>query len=237
MDIEGTYTLQAPVEEIWQCLKDVQALRHAMPGLERLESTGQLAYAFTLRIKQAPLRGEYTGRAIISTDLSGPPMSCNLVLEGDNQHNPFQGTWNIHLNQQQDNAIVTYSGTLTPGKTNALLPPSLLKGTAKILIQQFFANLAEQLRATPDPLSHLPQFDASETHPSRVRAGLAPALAPRRVRAGLAPALALVPLRNKLRAGLAPAQVTRLKRYGAFSVLLLLVWVGTRLPRRLLPRD
>src|ERR1700730_13155052 len=162
MDIEGTYTLQAPVEEVWQCLMDLQTLRHALPGLERLESTEQLAYAFTLRIKQAPLRGVYTGRATIGTDFSGPPMSCFLVLEGDGPHNPFQGTWDIRLSQLQDNTIVAYSGALNAGKMSALLPPSLVKGAVKILIQQFFANLAEQLRTTPEPLSLVPRFDASE---------------------------------------------------------------------------
>ena len=247
MDIEGTYTLQAPVEEVWQCLMDLQTLRHAMPGLERLESTGQLAYAFTLRIKQAPLRGVYTGRATIGTDFSGPPMSCCLVLEGDGQHNPFQGTWDIRLSQLQDNTIVAYSGALNPSKMSALLPPSLVKGAVKILIQQFFANLAEQLRTTPDALS--PGFDASEAHSSyRVRAGLAPAL-----ETHLAPALEYpppsVPARTLMHrlvrlVGLGHHDVTleeqwvrRLQRFGVFSMLLLLVWIGTRLPRRLLPRD
>src|SRR3984893_13233678 len=174
MDIEGTYTLQAPVEEVWQCLMDLQTLRHALPGLERLESTEQLAYAFTLRIKQAPLRGVYTGRATIGTDFSGPPMSCFLVLEGDGPHNPFQGTWDIRLSQLQDNTIVAYSGALNAGKMSALLPPSLVKGAVKILIQQFFANLAEQLRTTPVPLYLAPGLDASDAHPYRVGADARP---------------------------------------------------------------
>jgi carbon monoxide dehydrogenase subunit G len=252
MDIEGTYTLQATVEEVWQCLMDLQALRHAMPGLERLESTGQLAYAFTLRIKQAPLRGVYTGRATIGADFSGPPMSCCLMLEGDGQHNPFQGTWDIRLSQQQDNTVVAYSGMLNPGKMSTLLPPSLVKGAVKILIQQFFANLAEQLRTTPDALYLAPGFDASEAHPYRVGAGLAPALATSHALVsfneptdGESPVAARTLMHRLVRlvglghhdAALEEQWVTRLKRCGVFSMLLLLVWVGTRLPRRLLPRD
>ena len=37
MEIEGTYTLQASPEEVWQCLMDTQVLRSAIPGVEQLE--------------------------------------------------------------------------------------------------------------------------------------------------------------------------------------------------------
>jgi len=254
MDIEGTYTLQAEVEEVWQCLMDTQALRRAIPGLERLESSRSRTYAFTLRVKQAPLRGVYAGQALIDTICyPGPPASYHLSIEGDGQHNPFQGIWDIRLIQQQDNTVVTYTGTLNPGKIGALLPPTLIKGAIKILVQQFFANLAERLRTTTGALYAVPAFDVPEA-----RAGYFDGLngqdeegeinAPaRHDRSGdiEAPLPARTTLHTLVRlAGLGnhdPVRedrwVIRLKRFGAFSVLLLLVWIGTRLPRRLLPRN
>src|SRR5579863_5011457 len=106
MDIEGTYTLQAPLEGVWQCLMDMQALRHAIPGMERLEPAGQDSYTYMLRVKQAPLRGVYTGRAIIDeVRYPGPPAAYHLTLEGDGQHNPFQGIWDIRLSQQHDYTV------------------------------------------------------------------------------------------------------------------------------------
>jgi carbon monoxide dehydrogenase subunit G len=258
MDIEGTYTLQAPVEEVWQYLVDLQALQHAMPGLERLESTGQLAYAFTLRIKQAPLRGVYQGKVMVdSAPYPDPLTSYRFSIEGDGQHTPFQGIWDIRLSQQHDNTVVAYSGALNPGKMSALLPPSLVKGAVKILIQQFFANLAEQLRTTTDALYLVPGFDESEAQEEygddldgqtgaygkeNGRHALAsfnepidgePSLPARSLMHRL---VRLVGLGNHDTA-LEEQWVTRLQRFGAFSVLLLLVWIGTRLPRRLLPRD
>ena len=258
MDIEGTYTLQAPVEEVCQCLTDLQTLRHAMPGLERLEHTGQLAYAFTLRIKQAPLRGVYQGKVMLdSAPYPDPLMSYRFSIEEDGQHNPFQGIWDIRLSQQNDNTVVVYSGTLNLGRMSALLPPSLVKGAVKILIQQFFANLAEQLRTTTEPLYQDPGFDASDAQEgySDERDGQTGAYGKENERHAIAsfnepidievsvPAqtimhrlVRLVGLGNH-DAALEEQWVTRLKRLGAFSVLLLLVWIGTRLPRRLLPRD
>ena len=254
MDIEGTYTLQAEVEEVWQCLMDTQALRHALPGLEHLESSGPHMYTFTLRVKQAPLRGVYAGQALIDTICyPGPPVSYHLSIEGDGQHNPFQGIWDIRLIQQQDNTVVTYTGTLHPGKIGALLPPTLIKGAIKILIQQFFANLAEQLRTTTGAIYAVPAFDVPEAQTGYFneldRQGEEGEISASARYGGTGDIEATLPARTTLHtlvrlAGLGnhdPARedlwVTRLKRLGALSVLLLLVWVGTRLPRRLLPRD
>lgn len=251
MDIEGTYTLQAEVEEVWQCLMDTQALQRAIPGLEHLESNGPHTYAFTLRVKQAPLRGVYAGQALIDTICyPGPPVSYHLSIEGDGQHNPFQGIWDIRLIQQQDNTVVTYTGTLHPGKIGALLPPTLIKGALKILIQQFFANLAEQLRTTTGASYVAPDFDKLEAQAGYFDGQGEEGEISASARYGGADDIeASLPARTTLHtlvrlAGLGnhdPVQedlwVTRLKRLGALSVLLLLVWIGTRLPRRLLPRD
>lgn len=259
MDIEGTYTLQAPVEEVCQSLTDSQTLRLAMPGLEHLEPAGQLTYTFTLRIKQAPLRGIYQGKITVhsSAPYPDPLTSYRFSIEGEGQHNPFQGMWDIRLSQQQDNTVVAYSGALNAGKMSALLPSSLVKGAVKILIQQFFTNLAEHLRTTAETLYPAPGFDGAEAqeetgdaHPGRtgeyarengrhiVDSFKEPIdiEVPVPARTVMHRLVRLVGLGNHDPA-LEERWVSRLKRFGAFSVLLLLVWIGTRLPRRLLPRD
>lgn len=257
MDIEGTYTLQAPVEEVYQCLADSEMLQHALPGLERLEPAGPFAYTFAWRVKQAPLRGVYRGKFIVQNAPSpGPATSYRFSIEGDGQHNPFEGTWNIRLSQQQENTVVTYSGALNAGKMSALLPPALVRGAVKILVQQFFANVAEQLRTTPEPLSPLSFYDASEAQEGYIEENdewvgeygredgdyaVAPFREPVESETGAAQTFMhrLVRLSGLGQHDpvLEEQWVERFKRFGAFSVLLLLVWIGTRLPRRLLPRE
>lgn len=260
MDIEGTYTLQAPVEEVYQCLADAEMLHHAIPGLERLEPAGAFAYTFALRVKQAPLRGTYQGRiTLLNTPSPGFATSYRFSIEGDGQHNPFEGTWDIRLDQQQGNTVVVYSGALNTGKISALLPPALVKGAVKILVQQFFANVAEQLRTTQEPLAAISDNDASEAQEGygyiEERAGwiegygredgdraLVAFEEPVENAAGTAGRTLLHRLVRLTGLGQRdPVQearwVERFKRFGAFSILLLLVWIGTRLPRRLLPRE
>ncbi len=232
MDIEGTYTLQAAPEEVWQCLMDQQTLRHTVPGLERLETAGKQTYAFTLHIKHAPLRGVYSGHIVV--DELRYPTSYRMTLEGEGQQSHLQGIWEIHLSTHNDNTVVAYSGTLNPGKFGAFLPPALVKGTVKILIQQFFTSLAEQLRAT--------SYEHDTTAGEQDGASMSPAFSNGRIPIesySYAPTR-LHTLVHQLGLGdddplLEEQWVARLKRIGAFSALLLLVWIGTRLPRRLFP--
>ena len=237
MDIEGTYTLQAPQEEVWQSLMDQQTLQHTIPGLERLEITGKHGYAFTLRIKQASLRGVYQGQVVMD-DLRYPT-TYRLSLQGDGQQNTFQGIWEIHLSAQNGNTVIAYTGTLNPGKIGAFMPPPLVKGAIKILIQQFFTNLAEQLRTSEGEIDQASTFDTpeeQERYNGRVSVeGMInqdPTPAQTRLHA-LVQQIGLGkhdPVQEERWAA-------RLKRFGAFSVLLLLVWIGMRLPRRLFPHN
>ena len=260
MDIEGTYTLQAPVEEVYQCLADAEMLQHAIPGLERLEPAGASAYTFALRVRQAPLRGLYQGKITL---LNAPPpgiaTSYRFSVEGDGQHNPFEGTWEIRLSQQQENTVVAYGGALNAGKMSAFLPPALVKGAVKILIQQFFTNVAEQLRTTLEPLAVISNYHAPamqeryieespgwvEEYGREQRNHTIVSVREPLEEGGEAGAAAQTLMHRLVRLTglghhdpvLEERWVERFKRFGAFSILLLLVWIGTRLPRRLLPRE
>lgn len=258
MDIEGTYTLQAPVEEVYQCLADAETLQHAVPGLERLERAGAFAYTFALRVRQAPLRGLYQGKITFQNGAtSGAATAYRFSIEGDGQHNPFEGMWDLRLSQQQENTVVAYSGALNAGKVSALLPTGLVKGAVKILIQQFFTNVAEQLRTAPEMVSGTAGDDGSRAQEGYVgdsdgwrgeygRENGDYAVDFYREAGDSGTGMETRTLLHRLvrltglgqrDPALEEQWVERFKRFGAFSILLLLVWIGTRLPRRLLPRE
>src|SRR5438309_10740839 len=135
MDIEGTYTLQAAPEEVWQCWMDQQTLRHNVPGLERLETVGKQTYAFTLHIKHAPLRGVYSGHVVV--DELRYPTSYRMTLEGEEQQSHLQGIWEIHLSTHNDNTVVAYSGTLNLGNLGHFFPQPWVRGRARYWFNRF----------------------------------------------------------------------------------------------------
>ena len=146
MIIEGTYTLQAPPEAVWQCLMDEQMLRRAIPGVERLEKLDEQSMRIAVHIDQEPPLGSFNGKITVTEQQY--PYSYTLAYEGEGTQTTYSGKGVVHLSGRGENTVVAYKGTLHAGKTHSLQHPALVKGTAKHLLQQFFTSLAEILRTT-----------------------------------------------------------------------------------------
>ena len=234
MNIEGTYTLQAPPESVWSYLMDQQVLSRTIPGIEQLERIDNDTYSLVIHIKHAPLMGTYQGRATISEQQY--PYHYQLTIQGEGRHSSVTGMGHVSLSERDNNTVVTYKGTLTLGKLATLLPASAVKGAAKLLIQQFFTSLAEQLR-TASHARIVPMQEAEWAAISRQPGGTIVVLPPpstdeqqrkKSFARSLVSWLAL--------GGDDPVQQAqwelRVRRIGVISGLLLLIWIGTRLPRR-----
>jgi uncharacterized protein len=231
MDIEGTYTLQAPTEEIWDCLMDQQTIQHTIPGLERLTKVDEQTYTFAINIRHAPLRGNYTGRACVLEP--SYPSAYRLKIEGEGPTNAFQCDFAIKLDAHNENTVIGYQGTLQPGGSNARISAPLIKATIKVLLQQFFTALADRLRterADPVYVTTLEEMYEMPFMEEQISEQLT------ETRKSSSPTLLHLLVR---RAGLGQGDpvleeqwVRRLRQVGLVAVLLLLVWVGTRLPRR-----
>lgn len=145
MDIEGTYTLQASPEEVWRCLMDQQTLQRTIPGVEHIETLDKDRYAITVQVGPTPLTGSYHGHVTVAERQY--PYYYRLAIEGEGCQRTINGEGSVHLGEQGENTIVTYKGELTLSKSNTTLPIPVVKGAAKLLIQQFFTSLDDQLHA------------------------------------------------------------------------------------------
>jgi carbon monoxide dehydrogenase subunit G len=61
MRIAGNATLHAPVEAVYDALRDPRVLVRTIPGCERLEQVGEDAYQMTVTAGVASVRGTYAG--------------------------------------------------------------------------------------------------------------------------------------------------------------------------------
>ncbi len=229
MNINGTYTLQAPPEVVWNLLMDLHTLQRSIPGMERLERMGEDRYAFTLHIKHAPLRGAYSGHVLVTK--MEYPYSYHMQAEGEGIPATFQAKCEITLTPLDENTVVAYKGTLLFSRANAQLNGSLVKGIVKVLIQQFFTAVAVHLRSTGysylhDSEDHITPIEVTHIQDRHSESSTFQDK----------PSFLLLVVRQ-LGLGendplLEQKWVNRLRRAGFISMLLFFVWVGTRLPRR-----
>src|SRR5579883_3359392 len=97
MKIEGTYTLQASPDHVWDSLMDPQVLRDTIPGVEKLEKLDGNTYEATIQIKHAPLKGSYHGHITI-TDQQFPRQYC-ITIRGEGRQTQFSGNGHIQLDE------------------------------------------------------------------------------------------------------------------------------------------
>jgi carbon monoxide dehydrogenase subunit G len=231
MDIEGTYTLQATPGEVWQCLMDPQALREAIPGIERLEALDDFTYEIALHMKYAPLTDLYRGRVRIVEQQY--PTCYRIAIESDGRQSSTTCEASVQLSDREGNTIISYTCSLHPGKPGALLPTPYIRGASKLFLQQFFSALADYVRSLhPVPVGELDTF----TLPMNPLEAQTEAQEDGGTEAVKQPTI-LYRLVHLLRLGRGDPHaeeqwVLRARQAGMVCGLLALVWVGTRLPRR-----
>jgi carbon monoxide dehydrogenase subunit G len=222
MNIEGTYTFQSQLTEIRQSLTKQNVLQHAIPGLEQLEAVEKNCYTFAIHIKYPPLTGTYQGQVSIVEDQQ--PTSYRFSIESNNGPNTITGVGSIQLHEQGDNTSVIYKGTLTLSKRGTRLAPTVTRGAVKLLIQQFFISLSDQL--------HGDQADFIESSAAPDVALLHPTPTDQKAPASLTFKIVRLFGLGKNDALEEFIWAERIRRIGLFSGFLLLVWIGTRLPRK-----
>ena len=66
MKFDNSFSVEAPPEEVWKALMDVERVAPCMPGAEVLEQTGENAYKVQVRVKVGPMSMTYRGQVEIT---------------------------------------------------------------------------------------------------------------------------------------------------------------------------
>lgn len=234
MNIEGTYTFQASPQEVWSCLTDREILGVIIPGLQHIKQVSPNIYDVTLTLSNRLLSGSHHGVMTLSEQQYPYHYRMSFTSDGDTN---LRGVGSIHLHEREHKTIVAYKGTLTINRSGSKLTPALIKGAAKHFIQQYFHHLAEYLRShaytspsgQSDTQQHADEVENGSDfiiipHPtSPLEAPLPDTLAARIV--------------HLLHLGSSDPHSQqqweqRIRRTGAITGLVILIWIGTRLPRR-----
>lgn len=224
MNIEGTYTFQSKLTKIRQSLTRQEVLQQAIPGLEHLEALDNNRYNIAIHIKYPPLVGTYQGQVSFTEDLL--PASYRLLIENNGEPNTITGVGSIQLHEIGDNTTVNYKGTLTISKHGMRLTPAVTKGALKMLIQQFFTSLSDQL--------HTNYTSAGEDNGDTTLDIVIPYPTPVQPETSSSLALKIARLLGLGKDNILQEAIwtERIRQISLVSGLLFLVWVGTRLPRK-----
>ena len=63
MFIEQTFTVQAPIQNLWDFLIDIEQMSLCIPGAENVEALDETHYEGTLKVKIGPIMASFRGKA------------------------------------------------------------------------------------------------------------------------------------------------------------------------------
>jgi carbon monoxide dehydrogenase subunit G len=148
MKIEGTHELRAPRARVYAALVDPVVLARCIPGCERLEQTGEDAYAATLRAGVGAIKGTFTGS--VRLEDMREPEHYRIVVEGKGQPGFLKGAGDLDLAEGDGVTVIKYAGDVQVGGTIAGVGQRMIQGAAKMMAAQFFTALEAEAQTAPD---------------------------------------------------------------------------------------
>jgi uncharacterized protein len=143
--IAGTYTINAPQDQVWAALNDIEVLARIVPGCERLEQTGENEFQGTVKIGIQSIKGTYNGR--IRLEDIQPPRHYRLVANGKSANGVVDGSGTVDLVEQDGKTLLSYTGDAQIGGTLASVGQRLIEGASRQMINQSLKALADQIAA------------------------------------------------------------------------------------------
>ena len=139
MELEGSETLKATPEAVWQALFDRAVLERSIPGCETLEQTSETEFAAVVKLKIGPVSARFKGEVELS-DIE-PLKACTLSGKGSGGIAGFaKGNARITLEAVGDATVLIYRADAAVGGKLAALGSRLIKSTAQKLVGEFFSN-------------------------------------------------------------------------------------------------
>ena len=175
MQLESSFSVVAPIDEVWATIMDFERVAGCVPGAQILNKLSEDAYQVGLKVKLGPVSMQYKGLlSVVERDAA----AHRAVFEGKAQEargqGTAQGTGSLVLVQDGDTTRGTVSADVAlSGKVAAMG-----KGVIGSVTDQMMALFAENLQAMVGGAA-APAGDDAQTTPAggdaegRVTAGAA----------------------------------------------------------------
>jgi carbon monoxide dehydrogenase subunit G len=139
MKFTGENVVAAPVEQAWDALLDPAVLVRTIPGCERLEATGDNAYAMTVTAGVASIKGTYAG----SCELRDLVEHESLVMKLDGAGAPgtIGATVQVRFTPEGSATRISYDADAVVGGMIGGVGQRMLTSVSRRMAGEFFGNV------------------------------------------------------------------------------------------------
>lgn len=144
MNLSGTATLKAPVEQVWAALNDPAVLARTLPGCESLTVTGPDAYAMRVTAGVAAVRGTYDG-SVALTDKT-EPSSFTMTAQGSGGPGTIHADVRVRLAPSATGGTdLAYDADAVVGGMIGGVGQRMLAGVSRKMAGEFFTAVDDDI--------------------------------------------------------------------------------------------
>jgi carbon monoxide dehydrogenase subunit G len=149
VQFENAFEVDAPIDEVWTTILDVEKVAPNVPGAEVLEQTGGSAYKVGIKVKLGPITMQYRGdMEIVERDDDAHRAVMRVKAKEARGQGTADATATIALSDATKGTIST--DVRLSGRA-ATMGRGVVQDVAGRLIDTFAANLAASLGEKPEP--------------------------------------------------------------------------------------
>jgi len=146
MQFTNEFAVQAPIDEVWAAVLDVERVAPCVPGAQVLDKTGDDAYKVGIKVKLGPITQTYRGEMQI---VERHPDEHRAIMSAKAKEARGQGTADAKVEMRLDEEAGETHGTITAevqlkGKA-AAMGRGIIEDVSRKLIETFAGNLAAML--------------------------------------------------------------------------------------------
>jgi carbon monoxide dehydrogenase subunit G len=143
MKVAGEATVHAPIDRVWQALRDPAVLVRTIPGCERLEAAGPGMYLLTVTAGVASTEGTYSGTVRVYDMQPQSSFAMNASAAG------VPGTLGtdvqVRLSEVDGSTLVSYDADAAVGGLIGGMGQRMLTSVMRKTAAEFFAAIDDAL--------------------------------------------------------------------------------------------
>src|SRR3954470_5157892 len=146
MRFENSFDVQAPIDEVYETLLDLDKVAPAMPGAEVTDHVGDDAYKVAIKVKLGPMTMNYKGDVVIQEK---DPQEHRATLHVKARESRGQGNATadvtMDLDEKDGGTHATIAAEVQLAGKAAAMGRGLIEDVSGKLVDQFANNLQQML--------------------------------------------------------------------------------------------
>ncbi len=147
MKIEGSFTLQEPIDKVWTYFVNIEEISRCIPGIDMFETIDSTHFQGVLQVKIGPIKAAFGGKVTL-IELESPHRLV-AEIEADDKRNAskLKATFVSILNPVASGTEVSYRVDVHLRGRLARFGQAVVQGTAKTMIGVFSDCVRKKLIA------------------------------------------------------------------------------------------